>query len=502
MPSQPVLKFYISSTFLDLEEERSAIHDGLVLFKNLPVETVVASPNPVLAECLKDVDECDVYLLIIGSRYGTSVADEEGVCRSITHHEYCRALKKNKPILAFLLEYSTAASNLQEAVSQKSDEESDSKLQRFKGEVCNLDCTPSYVKRKVDLGWKVSAAVQNYVNRFVVNRDGIAPTPSSGERRSAPLFSGGTLNLMIQLRERGTAYELTPETFYTTHIGDSEPLVAEGLHPETVTADKLLTLLEDWKALAEEALPQEVVPCVDDVVVEIFLPAEVLASSLSSPGTVHPIRRSLASIAGELFVIRALSRAEARPLFRNNLRRQWQRAYDEEHGLLRCTKWPPGSPAGIDTTDMQRFSARLRSEQTATGLVCLEDFPPDPQTTGELLKEILRSPLPLVLLWHGEVGDVSKRWDQSLQLLDRQLSEPQDHHPEAEESLFDFVSVRPGGWSSLGAARRRQRLFGDGAGWVEDAMLLVDCPDRWPQKMPAVRSRSEDRLQLRVRAST
>lgn len=503
MSTHPILKFYISSTFLDLEQERMLIKEYLVKDESLPVESVVASPRPVLERCLRDVESCDVYILLVGSRYGTSEPDDRGIVRSITHHEYCRAVQKNIPILAFLLQYPPPSLGSDGNPIQEPDEESREKLKRFKQEIGDLRRTPCKVQSKERLCADVLLAVRKYINEEMLNRDGIVPVPTNGRQESTSPSGVGTLYLLIQLRQSGTAYDLIPEAFYANDGDSYAPLQAEGLEPASgVTPIEFPSLLEEWSAMAQEALPPEAVESVLDVVMEIFLSAEVLASSLSSHGSVHPIRQSFAAIAHEPFVMRALSRAEARPVFRNRLRRQWDRACNGEHGLLRCEKWPIGCPPGIDPSDLRQFSARLRSEETDTGLVCLADFPPEQETTGQLLKEILGSPFPLVLLWHGEGGFGNERWSHSLELLNREAKEPMDPQPGANGSPFAHVAMSTGGWSSLDVALQRRKLFGDGAGWVEDVMLLVDCPHRWPQKMPAVRSRSEDRLQLRVRSSS
>lgn len=49
------------------------------------------SKNPILEECLADVDKCDIYVLIIGKRYGTI---EEKTKLSFTENEYIRAAGK------------------------------------------------------------------------------------------------------------------------------------------------------------------------------------------------------------------------------------------------------------------------------------------------------------------------------------------------------------------------------------------------------------------------
>jgi predicted HTH transcriptional regulator len=56
-----------------------------------------ASPDKALKDCLKSLDECQVYVLIVAIQYGTLIG---GI--SITHAEYRRAKEKNFPLLAFI----------------------------------------------------------------------------------------------------------------------------------------------------------------------------------------------------------------------------------------------------------------------------------------------------------------------------------------------------------------------------------------------------------------
>lgn len=60
-------------------------------------ECELASPAKALDGCLDVLDSCNLYLLIVGSQYGTLVGD-----LSITHIEYRRAKEANLPVLAFI----------------------------------------------------------------------------------------------------------------------------------------------------------------------------------------------------------------------------------------------------------------------------------------------------------------------------------------------------------------------------------------------------------------
>jgi ATP-dependent DNA helicase RecG len=98
------LRVFVSSVQKELEDERVIVqnllntdaflsaHVAALLYEYEP-----ASPDKALAGCLKSLDECQVYLLIVAAQYGTLVGK-----LSITHAEYRHAKKKKLPVLAFI----------------------------------------------------------------------------------------------------------------------------------------------------------------------------------------------------------------------------------------------------------------------------------------------------------------------------------------------------------------------------------------------------------------
>ena len=98
------LNIFVSSVQKELEDERVivqnllntdpflAAHCSPILYEFEP-----ASPEKALDGCLKSLDGCHVYLLIVAAQYGTLVGK-----LSITHAEYRRAKEKKLPVLAFI----------------------------------------------------------------------------------------------------------------------------------------------------------------------------------------------------------------------------------------------------------------------------------------------------------------------------------------------------------------------------------------------------------------
>ncbi len=99
-----MFRVFISSVQKELEDERLIAQnlvstDPFLSAHCVPVlyELEPASPDKALNDCLKSLDGCHVYLLIVGVQYGTPAGG-----LSVTHAEYRRAKKNKLPVLAFI----------------------------------------------------------------------------------------------------------------------------------------------------------------------------------------------------------------------------------------------------------------------------------------------------------------------------------------------------------------------------------------------------------------
>lgn len=97
-------KIFISSTVLDLTNERTAAYNAVNKVGGFPVmseKTMEAQSTDSLTACLSKVMESDIYVLILGSRYGWQPEGKE----SITELEYQTARSKNIPVLVINTSY-------------------------------------------------------------------------------------------------------------------------------------------------------------------------------------------------------------------------------------------------------------------------------------------------------------------------------------------------------------------------------------------------------------
>jgi hypothetical protein len=91
---------FVSSTFLDLVEERREVMQALLELDCIPagMELFPAADEDQWSLIKRVINDCDYYLVIIGGRYGS--IGPEGY--SYTEMEYRYALESRKPIIAFL----------------------------------------------------------------------------------------------------------------------------------------------------------------------------------------------------------------------------------------------------------------------------------------------------------------------------------------------------------------------------------------------------------------
>jgi uncharacterized small protein (DUF1192 family) len=97
------LQVFVSSTFTDLQSERQAAVQAILKAGHIPagMELFTASDRSQWEIIKRWIDESDVYMLILGGRYG-SVDAKTGV--SYTEMEYDYAVEQKKPLFSVVIE--------------------------------------------------------------------------------------------------------------------------------------------------------------------------------------------------------------------------------------------------------------------------------------------------------------------------------------------------------------------------------------------------------------
>ncbi|EGR1699863.1 DUF4062 domain-containing protein [Vibrio parahaemolyticus] len=107
------LQVFVSSTYIDLIDERQAAVSAILKSGHIPagMELFTAGDQSQWDIIKRWIDESDVYMLILGGRYG-SVEPESGL--SYTELEYNYALEVGKPLFAVVIQDSALDQKIQD----------------------------------------------------------------------------------------------------------------------------------------------------------------------------------------------------------------------------------------------------------------------------------------------------------------------------------------------------------------------------------------------------
>ena len=99
MAEKKKLQVFVSSTYIDLKEERQAAVQAILTAGHIPagMELFSAGDQSQMDVIKRWIDESDVFLLILGGRYGSIEPESQ---KSYTHLEYEYALEKGKALFA------------------------------------------------------------------------------------------------------------------------------------------------------------------------------------------------------------------------------------------------------------------------------------------------------------------------------------------------------------------------------------------------------------------
>lgn len=142
---------FVSSTFIDLQEERREVMQALLELDSIPsgMELFPAANEDQWTLIRKVIDDCDYYIVIVGGRYGS--IGPNGL--SFTEMEYRYALETKKPILGFVCKNPAEIS----AGKTEASETGREKLQAFRKLVQQRPCR--FWETPADLGSHVSRSL-------------------------------------------------------------------------------------------------------------------------------------------------------------------------------------------------------------------------------------------------------------------------------------------------------------------------------------------------------
>lgn len=128
------LQVFVSSTFTDLILERQAAVSAILKLGHIPAGMELFTANDQTQwETIKQwIDESDVYMLILGGRYG-SIEASSGL--SYTELEYNYALEKNKPLFAIVINNAALNQKVKEVGLECNENENPKLLKEFRTKV-------------------------------------------------------------------------------------------------------------------------------------------------------------------------------------------------------------------------------------------------------------------------------------------------------------------------------------------------------------------------------
>lgn len=194
------LQVFVSSTYTDLIEERQAAVQAILDAGHIPagMELFKAGNESQLKTIYRWIDESDVYMLILGGRYGT-VEEKSGL--SYTQLEYEYALSKNIPVFAVVLSQSFLTSKINSLGLEKTmEQDNPDNHKSFKSLVM------SKIIREVDDCKDIKIAIHTTLTEFMNEYDLIGWIRNSDENdtvqllkdNAALLKENNSLNRQIQ----------------------------------------------------------------------------------------------------------------------------------------------------------------------------------------------------------------------------------------------------------------------------------------------------------------
>lgn len=176
---------FVSSTKIDLTEERQQIMQALLESKCIPVGMeFFPSANKKSWEFIKqDIDESDFYLLVIAGKYGSTTKNDEGKTVSYTEKEYDYAVSINKPIMVFMHK------DTGKLPSSKVEETKKGKqlLEKFRKKILESGIQTSFWLNTGNLISEIKSSIQSLIYNF----------PSAGWVKGTEIDASGVDRLFL-----------------------------------------------------------------------------------------------------------------------------------------------------------------------------------------------------------------------------------------------------------------------------------------------------------------
>lgn len=125
------LQVFVSSTYSDLREERQAAVEAILTAGHIPagMELFAAGDKSQMDVIKRWIDESDVYLLVLGGRYGSIEPKSQ---KSYIHLEYEYALTGDKPLFSVVIAEDYLEKKVKQLGSKAIETDNSQKLKEFR----------------------------------------------------------------------------------------------------------------------------------------------------------------------------------------------------------------------------------------------------------------------------------------------------------------------------------------------------------------------------------
>jgi len=187
------LQVFISSTYTDLIEERQAAVEAILASGHIPagMELFTAGDESQLNVIKRWIDESDIYLLILGGRYG-SIEPQTG--KSYIQLEYEYAIKTKKPFFSIVIKENALDEKVKRIDKNVLELENPQKYKEFKKIVTSKMC--SFFEDTKDIKIAVSNKMSEYERQ-----DNISGWISGKDVKISEDYSSEILNLIKENKQ-------------------------------------------------------------------------------------------------------------------------------------------------------------------------------------------------------------------------------------------------------------------------------------------------------------
>jgi len=163
MSGKKKLQVFVSSTFTDLKEERQAAVEAILKAGHIPagMELFSAGNDSQLETIQRWIDQSDVYMLILGGRYGSV---EPKASLGYTELEYDYAISKEIPVFSVVISNEALEEKVRSRGGSVLETEHGAELKLFRGKV--LDRISSFFSDRRDIKLAVHETLSDFMARY------------------------------------------------------------------------------------------------------------------------------------------------------------------------------------------------------------------------------------------------------------------------------------------------------------------------------------------------